>query len=70
MADNPSLFTILRQGVEGINSVTKALNSTFPQTTGTSTSATAGAATLPANPIGFITITLPDGTSAKVPYYG
>ena len=32
------------------------------------TSATAGSATLPANPVGFITITV-DGKPYKVPYY-
>jgi hypothetical protein len=33
-----------------------------------SSSATAGSATLPANPVGFITITV-DGKPYKVPYY-
>lgn len=34
-----------------------------------SNSATGGAATLPANPVGFVTITFPDGSSGKLPYY-
>lgn len=34
----------------------------------TSTTATAGAATLPANPVGFIIIQI-NGTNYKIPYY-
>ncbi len=52
-----------------LNSILAQLKVTFPVITGTSSSATAGAATLPANPKGFINITLPNGTAAKVPYY-
>lgn len=64
-----AIFNVLNQGVQAINSLQKVLASTFPQTGGTATTATGGAATLPANPVGFIVVTLPNGTSAKVPYY-
>lgn len=64
-----SLWNILNQGVQAINNLKSALTSIFPQTAGTSASATAGSATLPSNPVGFIVVTLPNGTSAKVPYY-
>ena len=67
--DNGNLITTLLNGVRYLGQIATTLSSTFPQTGGTSTSATAGAATLPANPVGFITVTLPDGTAAKIPYY-
>lgn len=35
----------------------------------TAGTATGGAATLPANPVGFVVSLLPDGTSVRVPYY-
>ena len=59
--------------VNTLNTTATALNTTmqavFPYITATSTSATAGAQTLPANPAGFINITLPSGTAIKVTYY-
>jgi hypothetical protein len=77
MADptNPSdsgtsqLVTVNQQGVIALNAILTALKNFFPSSTGTSSSATAGAATLPPNPVGFVNINLPDGTQAKVPYY-
>lgn len=61
--------SVLQNGVKVLSLIAQTLAKSFPQVTGTSSSATGGAATLPANPVGFITITLPDGTAAKVPYY-
>jgi hypothetical protein len=61
--------SILANGVRVLSNIAATLAKSFPQVTGTTGSATAGAATLPANPVGFITITLPDGTTALVPYY-
>lgn len=52
-----------------MNKQAKIMETTFPQMGGTSSSATGGAATLPANPVGFISVTLPNGVAAKVPYY-
>jgi hypothetical protein len=57
-------------GVRALNAIVTALAGVFPQTSGTTTTASAGSATLPANPVGFLTVTLPDGTSARIPYYG
>jgi hypothetical protein len=68
MADS-GIYNILNQGVQALNALQKVLSSAFPQTVGTATTATAGSATLPANPVGFLVITLPDGTSKKVAYY-
>lgn len=56
--------------VRAVISLQQTLKGTFPQQTGTSATATGGAATLPPNPVGFVTITLPNGTAAKIPYYG
>lgn len=61
--------TALQQVVIAINRLTKAVGNVSFQSTGTSSSATGGAATLPANPVGFLNIELPDGSQAKVPYY-
>lgn len=59
--------------VNTLNTTANLLNTTmqsvFPYISSTSTSATAGSQTLPANPAGFIDITLPNGTAVKVPYY-
>lgn len=63
------LITAVKNGVVHLGSLAKSIAASFPQITGTATSATAGAATLPANPVGFITIVLPDGSTGKVPYY-
>ena len=61
--------TVLQNGVRALNGIWQVLRDTFPQQGGTSSSATGGAATLPANPVGFINVTLPDGTQARVAYY-
>ncbi len=63
------LNTTQQSGVRYIGLLIQAIREIFPQQTGTSTTATAGAATLPANPVGFIVVSLPNGTSVKVPYY-
>ena len=58
-----------QSGVKNLGLIVQAIKSVFPQQTGTASTATGGAATLPGNPVGFITITLPSGAIAKVPYY-
>lgn len=63
------IANVNQNGVQALNAILQALKNIFPQGTGTASSATAGAATLPANPVGFINVTLPNGTQAKVPYY-
>ena len=65
-----SILAALQQGVQALGGIRTALGNIFPQTTGTAPSATGGSSTLPANPVGFIVVTLPNGTSAKVPFYG
>ena len=60
--------------INSLNTATQALNATLksvlPAVQSTSTSATAGTAgPLPAEPAGYLNITLPDGKAARVPYY-
>jgi hypothetical protein len=78
MADEPNapsiqgltdLNTTQQQGVRNLGGIIQAIRAVFPQQTGTSATATGGAATLPGNPVGFIVVALPNGTSVKVPYY-
>lgn len=64
------LNTTQKSGVQYLGQILLALRNIFPQTSGTSTTATGGAATLPANPVGFITVKMPDGTTKKIAYYG
>lgn len=64
LATNGSLLN------QNISRLIQTLEQIFPQATAqTSTTASAGAATLPANPLGFMTVTI-NGTQVKVPYYG
>lgn len=73
MADqnsNPtSIWAALQQGVRALNDLIVKIGNIFPQVSGTSTTATGGSITPPAQVVGYITVTLPNGTSAKVPYY-
>lgn len=64
-----NISTQIQQVVNAIRAAVQVLTKSFPQTVGTATTATGGAATLPGNPVGFLVVTLPNGTSAKIPYY-
>lgn len=66
---DPLLAAILN-GVRAISSLDSTLSTVFPQAGATSATASAGAATLPSNPLGFLVTNLPDGTSVKIPFYG
>lgn len=63
------LITAANNLVIAIGELTRVMQSAFPTAGGVAGSATGGAATLPANPAGFITVTLPDGSAALMPYY-
>lgn len=63
------LITAANNLVIAIGELTRVMKSAFPTASGTTGAATGGGATLPANPVGFITVTLPNGSSALVPYY-
>lgn len=63
------IVTVNQQGVIALNALVAALKAVFPQGTGVSSTATGGAATLPGNPVGFINVTLSDGSQARVAYY-
>lgn len=65
-----NILTTLQSLVTAVNNLNQTVLAVFPQGTGTTTSATAGGASaLPATPAGYLSITLADGTAAKVPYY-
>lgn len=65
-----SLITILQSIQQTLGVLNTTIAKTFPQATGTSSSATGGAATLPANPTGFIQVYVPSlNATVKVPYY-
>lgn len=64
------LVTAVKNGVIAIGQLNQTLTAVFPQATGTSATATGGAATLPANPVGFIQVFVPSlAATVKVPYY-
>ena len=63
------LNTTQQSGVRYLGMIIQTLQKAFIQFGGTGTTATGGAATLPANPVGFVTATLPNGTVVKIPYY-
>ena len=77
MSDDPNssqqglkdLNTTQQSGVRYLGLIIQALQKAFIQFGGTGTTATGGAATLPANPVGFVTATLPSGQVIKIPYY-
>jgi hypothetical protein len=64
-----NLNTTQQSGVRYLGLIIQALQNAFIQFGGKTTTATGGAATLPANPVGFVTATLPDQTVVKIPYY-
>jgi hypothetical protein len=61
--------TKLQIGNQLLGQLIETVRGIFPVGGATSTTATAGAQTLPANPAGFLAVTLPDGTAVKIPYY-
>lgn len=67
--NNTQSITVQQMGVQALNLIAQKLGTIFTLITGTSSTATAGGATLPADPEGFIIMTLPDGTLVKLPYY-
>lgn len=65
-----NLVTVQQQGVKNLGLIYQALQQVFTMVTGTSGTATAGAAgALPATAEGYLDVTLTDGTQVKVPYY-
>lgn len=63
------------QAINNLNQTLAALNITVPANliafSSTAATATAGAGTLPANPVGFVILETPNGsgTFVRVPYY-
>lgn len=65
-----TLVTAIKNSVQAQGNLQQTINRIFPQATGTDTTATAGAAALPANPVGFIEVWVPSlNATVKIPYY-
>lgn len=70
LAGFDTLVTAVKNSVESMNTLQQTLSKVFPQATGTSATATGGAATLPANPVGFVQIFVPSlNKTVLVPFY-
>ena len=67
--DNAALASAQHNANKLLSSILVAMKSLGIQIGALSTTATTGSATLPGNPQGFVTLTFPDGSSGKVPYY-
>lgn len=63
------LYTGIQNVVKAINGLNQTLSTVFPQAGSTSTTATSGPYTLPGDVLGFLNVTLPDGTPIRIPYY-
>jgi len=65
-----ALSTAAQNAVIAINNLSKTLQTVLPVVQSTATSATAGSnGDVPAQVVGYLVITLPNGSAAKVPYY-
>lgn len=69
MAAVDDIATRMSDLIRNLSALTTAISTVFPQVSSTASTASGGAATLPANPVGFFTVTTPSGTTVKVPYY-
>jgi hypothetical protein len=64
------ILSAIQNGVTAIGNIGRTLSSTFPQITGTSSTATTGTCTLTSSqPAGFITVVSTAGATLKIPYY-
>lgn len=69
-ANNALMLAAMKNAVQGLGNICSTLSKVFPNATGTTTTATGGAATLPANPVGFMEVVNPTtGAIVKVPFY-
>lgn len=65
-----ALLAAAQNLVRAVNGLNETLSDVFPIGGATSTSANAGSAGAPpAQVLGYLAVTLPDGTAVKIPYY-
>ena len=65
------VLTVLKQIMQGVNGINSSIKTVFPQQSATATTATAGVnGAVPAQVVGYIIVALPNGQTAKIPYYG
>jgi len=66
-----ALVTAAQNAVIALGTLNTTLKQVLPVVQSTATSASAGTnGDVPAQVVGYLLITLPNGTPAKVPYYG
>lgn len=64
------MLAAVQNAVVAINNLSKTMQGVLPYVQSTSTSATAGSASLPGSPAGFLVSTNPvTGATIKIPYY-
>ncbi len=63
------LSTAASQGNVQLGEIARRIGGIWPISGDTATTATAGSATLPSNPVGFLVVTLPSGLVVIFPYY-
>ncbi|MGN6102995.1 MAG: hypothetical protein ACTHOR_17795 [Devosia sp.] len=66
VSGNTRAATLL--GVRALNEIVQAIKNVLPSWGSTASTASGGAATLPANPVGFVEVTI-NGATKLVPYY-
>jgi hypothetical protein len=70
MSNLTDIFAALQNGVISLGSIAKSMSNSFPQVTGTSSTATVGTLTFNSSqPAGFITFVSTSGATFKIPYY-
>jgi hypothetical protein len=64
------ILVVIQNGVNALSKIAKSISTSFPQVTGTSSTATAGTLTFNSSqPTTFITIVSTSGTTLKIPAY-
>ena len=69
VSSDQRMIDAAQNAVKALYALQQAILTAFPQFVGSSSSASGGAATLPANPVGFLELTIPTIGQVKVPYY-
>lgn len=71
MASNDDILTAIKNSNIILAQIAQYMSTVFPQqtTTATTIGAAGAASALPAQPLGYMNITLSNGTAVKVPYY-
>lgn len=68
---NQAMLSAIQNANQILSKMVQAFTTSLPQiqTTQTTVGAAGGASSLPATPLGYLNMTLPNGTSVVVPYF-